>query len=131
MATHSSSVAWRIPQTGVAESDTTERLNHHQPPGDSDTSGCAPRYSIMSTPFVTPWTVTWTVAHQTPMSMGFPRQEYWSGLPCPPPGDLPNSRTEPSSPVAPVLAGRFLTTAPRRKPQTPEPGLINCSPPGS
>ena len=36
--------------------------------------------------FATPW----TVAHQTPLSMGFSRQEYWSGLPCPPPGDLPN-----------------------------------------
>ena len=36
-------------------------------------------------PFATPW----TVAHQAPLSMGFPRQEYWSGLPCPPPGDLP------------------------------------------
>ena len=36
--------------------------------------------------FVTPW----TVAYQAPLSMGFPRQEYWSGLPCPPPGDLPN-----------------------------------------
>ena len=36
--------------------------------------------------FVTPW----TIAHQAPLSMGFSRQEYWSGLPCPPPGDLPN-----------------------------------------
>ena len=36
---------------------------------------------------VTPW----TVAHQPPLSLGFSRQEYWSGLPCPPPGDLPNS----------------------------------------
>ena len=35
--------------------------------------------------FVTPW----TVGHQAPLSMGFSRQEYWSGLPCPPPGDLP------------------------------------------
>ena len=48
MATHSSIVAWRIPRTGVTELDTTEQLNHHQPPGDSDGSGCAPRYSIMS-----------------------------------------------------------------------------------
>ena len=36
--------------------------------------------------FMTPW----TVAHQAPLSMGFPRQEYWSGLPFPPPGDLPD-----------------------------------------
>ena len=36
----------------------------------------------------------WTVAHQAPLSMGFSRQEYWSGLPCPPPGDLPDLGTE-------------------------------------
>ena len=45
--------------------------------------------------FVTPW----TVAHQAPLSMGFSRQEYWSGLPCPPPGDLPNPGIEPGSPT--------------------------------
>ena len=39
----------------------------------------------------------WTVAHQAPLSMGFSRQEYWSGSPCPPPGDLPNPGTEPRS----------------------------------
>jgi len=38
-----------------------------------------------------------TVAHQAPLSMGFPRQKYWSGLPCPPPGDLPNAGFEPTS----------------------------------
>ena len=41
----------------------------------------------------------WTVARQAPLSMGFSRQEYWSGLPCPPPGDLPNSGTKRRSPV--------------------------------
>ena len=40
---------------------------------------------------------TWTVAHQAPLSMGFSRQEYWSGLPFPSPGDLPNSGIEPRS----------------------------------
>ena len=43
--------------------------------------------------FVTPW----TVAHQAPLSVGFSRQEYWSGLPCPPPGDLPDSGIKPVS----------------------------------
>ena len=42
---------------------------------------------------------------------GFPRQEYWSGLPCPPPGDLPNSGIEATSLVSPALAGRFSTTS--------------------
>ena len=45
--------------------------------------------------FVTPW----TVAHQAPLSMGFPRQEYWSGLPFLPPGDLPDPGIEPRSPA--------------------------------
>ena len=41
----------------------------------------------------------WTVAHQAPLSMGFPRQEYWSGLPFPSPGDLPDARIKPGSPA--------------------------------
>ena len=43
--------------------------------------------------------------------MGFPRQEYWSGLPVPLPGDLPDPRIKPSSLWSPLLAGRFLTTS--------------------
>ena len=46
-----------------------------------------------------------TVADQAPLSMGFPRQEYWSGLPFPSPGDLPDSGIKPKSPA---LAGRFF-----------------------
>ena len=41
----------------------------------------------------------WTVAHQDPLSMGFSRQEYWSGLPCPSPGDLPDLGIKPGSPA--------------------------------
>ena len=41
----------------------------------------------------------WTIGHQAPLSMGFPRQEYWSELPFPPPGDLPNPGIEPGSPA--------------------------------
>ena len=51
----------------------------------------------------------WTVAHQAPLSMGFSRQEYWGGLPCLPPGALPNSGIEPRSPG---LAVRFFTVYP-------------------
>ena len=51
----------------------------------------------------------WTVACQAPLSMGFSRQEYWSGLPCPPPGDPPNPETEPASLMSPALAGRIHT----------------------
>ena len=45
----------------------------------------------------------WIVAHQPPLSMVFSRQEYWSGSPCPPPGDLPTPQIEPLSPVCPAL----------------------------
>ena len=53
----------------------------------------------------------WTVALQAPLSMGFSRQEYWSGLPCPPSDDLPNPGTEPVSLMSPALASRFFTTS--------------------
>ena len=54
----------------------------------------------------------WPVAHQAPLSMGFSRQEDWSGLPFPSPGDLPRPGTEATSPA---LAGRFLTSEPPGK----------------
>ena len=52
----------------------------------------------------------WTVAHQTPLSMGFSRQEYWSGLQCPPPVDLPNAGIKLTCLMSPALAGSFFTT---------------------
>ena len=52
----------------------------------------------------------WTIAHQAPLSMRFSRQEYWSGLPCPPPGDLPDPGMETVSLVSPALAGGLFTT---------------------
>ena len=57
--------------------------------------------------FATPW----TVAHQAPLSMGFSQQEYWSGLPFLPPGDLPDLGIKLTSPESPALAGRFFTTS--------------------
>ena len=53
----------------------------------------------------------WTVICQAPLSMGFSRQEYWSGLPCPPPGDLPDSGLKPTSLLSPALTGRFFTAS--------------------
>ena len=53
----------------------------------------------------------WTVAHQAPLSMGLSRQQYWSGLPCPPPGHLPNPGTEPVALTFPALAGGFFSTS--------------------
>ena len=54
--------------------------------------------------------ILWTITCQVSLSMGFSRQEYWSGLPGPPPGDLPNSGIKPRSLIAPALAGGFFTT---------------------
>ena len=62
----------------------------------------------------------WTVAHWAPLSMGFPRQECWSGLPFPPSGDLPDPGIEH---VFPALAGRFFITEPPGKP------LVQCRSP--
>ena len=79
MATHSSTLAWRIPWTEpwwAMVYGVTEWLS---------------RVLLFATP--------WTVAYQAPWSMGFSRQEYWSGLPFPSPGDLPNPGIEPRSPV--------------------------------
>ena len=52
----------------------------------------------------------WAVACQAPLSMGFYRQEHWSGLPCPPPGDLSDPEIEPTSLMSPAVAGGFFTT---------------------
>ena len=61
--------------------------------------------------------ILWTVAHQDPLFMGFSRQEFWSGLPCPPPRDLPNPGIEPVSLKSPALVGGFLTTSATQEPR--------------
>ena len=53
----------------------------------------------------------WTVADQAPLSMGFSWQKQWSGLPCPPPGDLSDPGMEPVSLISPAFSGRFFTTS--------------------
>ena len=68
-------------------------------------------YLVVSNSFATPQ----TVARQTPLSMGFPRQEYWSGLLFPSPGDLPCPGIEPMSPA---LAGGFFTTESQGNPRS-------------
>ena len=55
----------------------------------------------------------WTVACQNPLSMGFFRQEYWRGFPCPPPGDVPNPGIEPVSPVSLALQAESLPLSSR------------------
>ena len=62
--------------------------------------------------FVTPW----TIAHQAPLSVGFSKQDYWSGLPFPFPGDLPDPGIETVFLVSPAFPGRFFITGPPGKP---------------
>ena len=75
----------------------------------------------------------WTIAHKAPLSMGFSRQEYWNGLPCPPPGDLPNPGIEPKSPA---LQADSLLSEPSGKPKNTGVGSLallqgNCPTRGS
>ena len=73
-------------------------------------------YGAQSLSRVQLFAISWTVAPQAPLSLGFSRQEYWSGLSFPSPGDLPNPGIEPTSPASPELAGRFFITEPPGKP---------------
>ena len=61
----------------------------------------------------------WTIAHQAPLSMGFSRQEYCSGLPFSPPGDLPDTGIRSASPMSPELQADSLPAEPSCKPQKP------------
>ena len=107
MATHSSVLAWRIPwaeepgrlqSMGLQESWT-------QPSNSTIITMkttiiflvCLKVHSCLVASVRSDTATQWTVACQAPLSMGFSRQEYWSGLPCPPPGDLPNPGIEATS----------------------------------
>ena len=67
--------------------------------------------NVLSHSVVSDSAIIWTVACQAPVSMGFSRKEYWSGLPLPPPGDLLDPGIEPMSPVSPVLQADSLMAA--------------------
>ena len=81
-------------------------------------SGCREAWlvAMLCSTLATPW----TVALQAPLSMGFARQEYWSGLPCSPPGDLPIPGLEPVSLTSLALAGGFSTTSTTWEALSPE-----------
>ena len=102
---------WRVKDTPVSQG--ISRIL-----GDLPETGQRPDISfIMCVCSVVSDSVTlWTVAHQAPLSMGFPRQEYWSRLPFPTPGDLPDPGIEPTSLVSSALAGGYFTTVPPGKP---------------
>ena len=88
---------------GHTESDTTEATYQYQQPVTIFSS-------VQSLSPVRLFETLLIIAHQAPLPMGFSRQEHWSGLPCPPPGDLPDSGIEPTSLTSRALAGRFFTT---------------------
>ena len=73
-------------------------------------------FSVASDSFSTPW----TIAYQAPLSMRFSRQEYWSQLPFPPPGCLPDPGIKPVSLESSASAGGYFTTEPPGKPIIPE-----------
>ena len=90
---------------GGIESDTTEQLNRTE----LNWMICAHSFSCI-------WCVTtWTVDYQAPLSLEFPRQVYYSGLPLPTSGSLPDPGIEPTYPASPALLGGFFTTEPRGK----------------
>ena len=71
---------------------------------------------VYAQPLSCVWLFVTSCAVQPTKAMGFPRQEYWSGLPFPPPGDLPNPGIKPTYSAAPALASKFFTTEPPGKP---------------
>ena len=125
MATHSSTLPWKIPWTeevwwtvvhGVTKSGTWLRTHAQLIDKISDHVLLIWTYSfrhlcvgVCPCSMVSDSEILWTEAHKASLSMGFPRQEYWSGLPFPPPGDLSAPGTKPTSPA--LAVGFFITWA--------------------
>ena len=124
MATHSSVLAWRIPGTeepGGLPSMGSHRVRHDW----SDLAAAAAADWIKQIAAFPIWCCAmlshfscvqlfaplWTIACEAPLSMRFSRQEYWTGLPCPSPEDLPDLEVAPLSLTSPALAGGFFVTS--------------------
>ena len=88
-----------------------------------------PRVSAQSSSCVPLFAAPWTTVCLAPLPMQFPRQEYWSGLPFPPPGNFPNPRIKPTSQVSPTLAGGFFTTSTTWEALQPRELRLICSMP--
>ena len=95
------------PSTGSPDSSEVRGLHNLHDFSSSPICVCVLSHFSFVQLFVT----LWIIAHQAPLFMGFFRQEYWSGLSCPAPGDLPNLGTEPTSLGALALAGGFFSTS--------------------
>ena len=99
MATHSGILAWEIPWTEAPGGLQTIKKKVEILSG---VCACAQSLQVCLILLQTPW----TVAYHPPLSVEFSRQEHWSGLPFPSPGDLPDPVIEPVSSVSPALVGR-------------------------
>ena len=101
--------------TVVVRSDSESTFLHKYlldtwPPWEKKWKHFLPKFLCVLNPFshVGLFEVPWTIARQAPLSMGFSRQDYWSELPFPSPGDLPNLGIEHMSLMSPALIGGFL-----------------------
>ena len=116
MATHSSILVWKIPwieESGGLQSMGSQRVGHdwarmHDIPCHTHIYMYMYIRKVEWLSRVWLFATLWTVAHETPLSMGFSRQKYWSRLPYPLPGDLPDLGIELTSFMSPALAGRFF-----------------------
>ena len=95
-----------IPKRQDSKVTLVQRIKIY-PQGMSPSLSLLFNHHVVSNSFATPQ----TIAHQVPLSMRFSRQEYWSGLLCPPPEDLLDPGIEPGSSMSSALAGRFYTTS--------------------
>ena len=133
MAIRSSILVWRMPWTEESDglqSMGSQRVRHNRATEHARLFKSEPQKGSISPPPLLQSTSSplvcmcakllqscptlcnpWTVARQASLSMGFSRQEYWSGLPCTPPGDIPDPKIELTSARSPVLASRFFTTS--------------------
>ena len=116
MAAHSNILAWRIPWTEAPGSLTFHRVIELDTTEGLSTTHILTRWNVgvdsaQSLSCVRLFVTPQIAAHQAPPSLGFSRQEHWSGLPCPPPGNLPNPGIEPVSLMSPGLAGKVFTTS--------------------
>jgi len=109
---------WEVERRGYGVNNNAERKETHQegkqqtPPEEGTPFELGPKYGCVLSCFTCVWLflTPWTVAHQALLSMAFPRQEYRSGLPCPP-RDLPSPGIESASLMSPALASEFFTTS--------------------
>ena len=97
-----------FPDPGIEPRSTALQVDSlpAEPPGKPNSKTFS---SVQSLSHVRLFSTPWTVTYQALLSMGFSRQEYWSGLPFPSPGDLPDPEIEPMSVLFPTLAGGFFT----------------------